>query len=343
MAAHDAWALVCRLFAGGTPVLRATLSPRVAAALSVLGKAVKPTVVDQSFVPCPHCQQHRAQVCGDGRGGRMCRCPDCGPVAVEASDGAALALDEEWLRQKLRLALGIESRDGVATRRRPPLARAAGPRSDARAAKPALLDRVRVASDDIRVITPRPRTTRGSPFGAGVEWLALEERFTFYGGGIALIGATAPSAQPAVADPATPVNGPFSADFKWVTLPDISSTPIRFTDGQARVFEALWSFKGEATTAEWIMQRGLEQRETERPVQDQVERQGQAGTCGAARGLWRARGHAATRRVVFDAMRGVILTPDIGKRGDLHGMNSIPEAPRLARLQEPVLFNFWSA
>ena len=111
MAAHDAWALVCRLFAGGTPVLRTTLSPREATALTVLGKAVKPTVVDQSFVLCPHCQQHRAQVWGDGRGGRMCRCPECGPVAVEANDGAAVALDEEWLRQKLRLALDIESRD----------------------------------------------------------------------------------------------------------------------------------------------------------------------------------------------------------------------------------------
>jgi hypothetical protein len=51
-----------------------------------------------------------------------------------------------------------------------------------------LLDRVRVAGGNIRVITPRPRTTRGSPFGSGVEWLALEERFTFYGGGISFIG-----------------------------------------------------------------------------------------------------------------------------------------------------------
>ncbi|MFX3544434.1 hypothetical protein [Ralstonia mannitolilytica] len=263
MAAHDAWALVCCLFAGGTPVLRNMLSPREAAALFVLGKAVRPTVVDQSFVLCPHCQQHRAQVWGDGRGGRMCRCPDCGPVAVEASDGAALALDEDWLRQKLRLALDIESRDGIddlgdgvwrlGDARRSPVLLA---RDLARVQQePALLDRVRVAGGDIRVIAPRPRTARGSPFGAGVEWLALEERFAFYGGGITLVGATAPSAQPAAADPAAPVNGPFSADFKWATLPDISSTPIRFTVGQAKVFEALWSFKSEATTAERIMQR----------------------------------------------------------------------------------------
>ena len=120
--------------------------------------------------------------------------------------------------------------------------------------EPALLDRVRVAGGEIRVITPRPSTTRGSPFGAGVEWLVLEERFTFYGGGITFI-ASPSSATPVVVDLATPVNGPFSADFKWATLPDISSVPIQFTDGQAKVFEALWSFKGAEVDGERIMQR----------------------------------------------------------------------------------------
>ena len=263
MAAHDAWALVCRLFVGGTPVLRTMLSPNEIASLSVLGKAVKPTTVDQSFVLCPHCQQHRAQVWGDGRGGRMCRCPDCGSVAVEVNDGAALALDEDWLRQKMRLALGIESRDGIddlgdgvwrlGDARRSPVLLA---RDLTRVLQePTLLDRVRVGGGDIRVITPRPRTTRGTPFGSGVEWLALEDRFTFYGGGIAHIGNPSPSAQPTVADPAAPVYGPFSADFKWVTLPDGDGTPIQFTDGQAKVFGALWSFKGQASTADRIMQR----------------------------------------------------------------------------------------
>ena len=262
MATHDAWALVCRLFAGGTPVLRATLSPREVSALSVLGKAVRPTVVDQSFVLCPHCQQHRAQVWGDGRGGRICRCPECGQVPVEAIDGAALALDEDWLRQKMRLALDIESRDDIddlgdgvwrlGNARSSPVVLA---RDLTRVLhEPSLLDRVRVAGSNIRVITPRPRTTRGSPFGSGVEWLALEERFTFYGGGITFIPSV-PSAVPAVADPAAPVNGPFSADFKWATLPDVQASPIRFTDGQAKVFGALWSFKGQATTADRIMQR----------------------------------------------------------------------------------------
>ncbi|MBS0212745.1 MAG: hypothetical protein JSR26_06115 [Proteobacteria bacterium] len=230
--------------------------------LPVLGKAVKPTVVDQSFVLCPHCEQHRARVWGDGRGGRMCRCPDCGPVTVEAADGAALVLDEDWLRQKLRLALGIESRDGIDD-----LGGGVWRLGDARCSpivlarnltrvlhEPALLERVRVPGGDIRVITPRPSITRGSPFGAGVEWLALEERFTFYGGGISFITSTPPPA-PAGADPTAPVNGPFSADFRWATLPSVQATPIQFTDGQAKVFDVLWSFKGEVTTADRIMAR----------------------------------------------------------------------------------------
>ena len=81
-----------------------------------------------------------------------------------------------------------------------------------------------------------------------------EERFAFYGGGITFIAAPSP-VTPAVADPATPVNGPFSADFRWATLPDGDGTPIRCTDDQAKVFESLWSFKCEATTADRIMQR----------------------------------------------------------------------------------------
>ena len=271
MATHDAWALVCRLFAGGTPVLRAALSPREASALSVLGKAVKPTVADQSFVLCPHCQQHRAQVWGDGRGGRMCRCPDCGPVAVDAADGAALVLDEEWMRTKLRLALGIESRDGIddlvggvwrlGEARRSPVLLARDLTQLLH--EPALLNRVRVAGGDIRVITPRPSMTRGSPFGAGVEWMALEERFTFYGGGITFIPSM-PAATPVVVDPATPVNGPFSADFRWVTLPDVQATPIQFTQGQAKVFEALWSFKGVEMDGERVMQRA--DQKSDKPI-----------------------------------------------------------------------------
>ncbi len=272
MAAHDAWALVCRLFAGGTPVLRATLSPREIGALPALGRAVRPTALDQRFVLCPYCQQQRAQVWGDGRGGRTCHCPECGPVPVAADDVAALVLDEDWLRQKLRLALEIESRDGVddlgggvwrlGDSRRSPVLLA---RDIVRLwREPALLDRVRVAGADIRVITPKPRETRGAPFGAGVEWLVLEDRFAFYGGGISFIGAPGERSPVQADDPTMPVHGPFSADFKWVTLPGEEGHPIRCTDGQAAVFRALWSFKGEPRNSEQVMRRA--QLTSQKPI-----------------------------------------------------------------------------
>ncbi len=263
MATHDAWALVCRLFAGGTPVLHASLSPRELGTLPALGRAVRPAALDQRFLLCPYCQQHRAQVWGDGRGGRTCHCPECGPVSVAADDGAALALDEDWLRRKLRLALSIESRDGIDA-----LGDGVWRLGDSRCSpvllardlirlwrEPALLDRVRVAGGPIRVITPKPRETRGAPFGPAVEWLALEDRFAFYGGGISFIAPTGEPPAPQASDPRTPVKGPFSADFRWVTLPDWPHGPIRLTEAQAAVFEALWSFKGEPRTAEQVMRR----------------------------------------------------------------------------------------
>ncbi|PPE66360.1 hypothetical protein [Caldimonas caldifontis] len=272
MAAHDAWALVCRLFAGGTPVLHASLSPRDISVLPALGRAVRPAALDQRFVLCPYCQQHRAQVWGDGRGSRTCHCPECGPVSVAADDVAALVLDEDWLRQKLRLALQIESRDGIddlgggvwrlGDSRRSPVLLA---RDIVRLwREPALLDRVRVAGGDIRVITPKPRETRGAPFGAGVEWLALEDRFAFYGGGISFIGAPGGQGSAQAVDPAMPVHGPFSADFKWVTLPGEEGRPILCTDGQAAVFRALWSFKGEPRTSEQVM--GRAQLTSQKPI-----------------------------------------------------------------------------
>ncbi|MDC6711248.1 hypothetical protein OEZ76_26915, partial [Leclercia adecarboxylata] len=88
-----------------------------------------------------------------------------------------------------------------------------------------------------------------------MEWLALEDRFAFYGGGISFIGMPGEPPAPQASDPRTPVKGPFSADFRWVTLPDWPHGPIRLTDGQTKVFKSLWSLKGEPATAERIMQR----------------------------------------------------------------------------------------
>ncbi|MGQ9725489.1 MAG: hypothetical protein ACUVVU_09125 [Tepidimonas sp.] len=84
--------------------------------------------------------------------------------------------------------------------------------------EPALLERVRVGRADVRVITPKPRKTRGAPFGPGVEWLALEDRFALYGGGIAFIAPPDGRNPVQAVDPTVPVHGPFSDDFtsRWL-------------------------------------------------------------------------------------------------------------------------------
>ncbi|MBK9161069.1 MAG: hypothetical protein IPM27_05845 [Nitrosomonadales bacterium] len=263
MASHDAWALVCRLFSGGTPLSHSTLSPSEIAASSTLGKAVKPAVLNQTHTLCPYCQLHRCQIWGDGKGGRICHCPECGQVSVQADDLAALELDQEWFRAKLRLAMDINSRDGIID-----LGADVWHLGDARSApvvlarslmkiwrEPTILDRVRVKDGNIRVIAPRHREARGEPLGHGVQWLSLEERFAFYGGGITYTPVAETAGMSVVADPTTPVFGPFSADFRWVTLDSWSDGAIHCTPGQAAVFKALWEFKGEWRRGEQVMLR----------------------------------------------------------------------------------------
>ena len=263
MSAHEAWALICRLFAGGAPVFRGALSPAEVVACATLGPAIKATVVSQTYVLCPYCQLRSGQIVGDGQGGRICQCPDCGPIPLAANDRAAVKLDEGWLMSRLRMALEIESRDGVTN-----LGEGAWRLGEARKSPvllarnliplcidPSVFDRVRVAGASIRVITPASVEARRARLPAGIEWLPLDERFAFYGGGISFLQ---PGTQPAPVESQEPwalVYGPFSADFKWVTLPSWPHGPIRCTDRQAEVFEALWSFKGVEMHRDRVMQR----------------------------------------------------------------------------------------
>lgn len=272
MSTHVGWSLICRLFRGGTPIFRGALSPAETKASASLGAAIKPTVISRAFVLCPYCQLQSGQLVGDGKGGQVCQCPGCGPIALVPDDRAAVMLDEGWLRSKLRIAMEIESRDGIndiadgvwrlGDARRSPVLLA---RSLYRLwSDPSIFERVRIAGVDIRVIAPKAPEVRGNPFALGIEWLPLEERFTLYGGGIALIGSDTGQAPMMVAEPWATYLGPFSADFRWVSLDDWPHGPIRCTDGQAAVFKALWSFKGVKVDAERVMLKAGQ--DSEKPI-----------------------------------------------------------------------------
>jgi hypothetical protein len=258
----DAWSLICRLFVIGKPILKSRLSPRELTELPKAGKAIKPGVMDHRYILCPYCGLQNGEVCDDGQGGRECRCPGCGPVHLEAEDFAALVIDDEWLQRSLRRALDINSRDDI-TRLTDDIWRLGHLKDtpvvlvrDPMALTPALLDRVRVQGQGIEVIAPQLQFMHSLSMGpADVQWLPLEERFALYGDGIRFIAPPKQAQSLPPDDPTTPVHGPFSADFKWVMLPDWEHGLIRCTEGQAAVFKALWSFKGEPMLAERIMDR----------------------------------------------------------------------------------------
>ena len=270
MNSHHAWSLVCRLFIEGTHVHRWALSPHELAACTLLGSAIKAAPVNQQYVLCPHCNLHRGQVVGDGKGGRLCHCPECGTVQIEPQDMAAVMLSEDWLRQKLRLALEINSRDGIdqvgpgiwrlGDARQGPVILARSLATLVRA--PAILDGFRVKGASLRVITPKPMDQTAHPFAADIEWLPLQERFAFYGDGISFIAPQGHRSEETPREPSKPVYGPFADDFRTVLLPEHGH--INLTEAQASVFQSLWSFKGEPMRAERIMAKaGLE---SEKPI-----------------------------------------------------------------------------
>lgn len=264
MSAHVGWALICRLFASGAPVMRTRLSASEIDALPALAKAVKQTSEDVTVALCPYCGLHGGEVRASSDGRRECWCPECGAVSVDDDDLAAFELDDHWLRRTLRAAQDIQM-DGeskplikgaawnLGISERVPVVLTRDIRRLWR--EPGTLDRVRVKDGPVRVIAPAHQIAAGVPLDAGVEWLALEERFRLRGEGLSFLGAPGGSVARRRSDPAAPVHGPFSADFRLVYLDGEDAAPIRCTKAQADVFRALWDFAGKDRRGDEVMQR----------------------------------------------------------------------------------------
>jgi len=212
---------------------------------------------------CPYCHLKRGYIVSSGSESRWCHCPDCGSIPIELDDLLSVALDETWLKRKLRVAMDIASHDGVdeisdgiwriGNARRAPVVLARNLERIWR--DPAILSRVRVSRGKTTVITPLKRKVGAAPLGEDVQWLPLQERFTLHGSGLSFIDPGTKQESTTTNDPAEPVNGPFSADFRWVTLAEWPDGSIRLTKGQAAIFEALWSFRGMKVDAQRLMAR----------------------------------------------------------------------------------------
>ncbi len=264
----SAWTLACRLFERGGPTIESALSDTEKNALALLAEinAVKPAKLDARFVLCPYCQLHRGSVV-QGSAGLLCNCPDCGPVAIDKPDMRAWLLDTDWLIRKLRGALDIPGQSsplavtadswrlGPHQRRTVILARSL----QYALTHPFILPRAEVRSTGLTwILTPKPfRDVSHDPFDGNAMWLALDERFSLYGGNLHFIE---PGMQILPDDGGTAaVHGPFSADFRTVYLEGWVHGPILLSEAQAAVFKALWHFNGVHQTAERIMGKaGLE-------------------------------------------------------------------------------------
>lgn len=87
MSTHEAWSLICRLFAGGTPVFRGALSPAEIVACATLGPAIKPTVINRTFTLCPYCQQRSGQILAMVRVGRSASVLTAAPFRSQLTIG----------------------------------------------------------------------------------------------------------------------------------------------------------------------------------------------------------------------------------------------------------------
>jgi hypothetical protein len=266
------WQLICRLFASAAPVMRMRLTPNEVEMLPELIKAVKPISPDVSVSLCPYCGLHGGEVRRSDDGGLECCCSACGAVPVDADDLTAFALDEHWLHRKLRAAQDIQSDScpehladgvwalGIAEKQPVVLTR------DLHRLwrEPGLLDRVRVNNGPVRVIAPAREIARGAPTDNGVEWLGLEDRFRLHGDGISFLGAPGTVLSRRRNNPAAPVHGPFSADFRLVYLDGEHDAPIRCSKAQADVFRALWDFGGKDRRGDDVMRQA--NRRSSKPI-----------------------------------------------------------------------------
>ncbi len=261
MSAHESLSLVCRLFAIGALVHQSALPPQERGVIQSLKFALKPVPISRNRALCPFCHLSLGFVCSGDVKRQHCRCPDCGLIPIKADDLLGVSLDETWLKRKLRLAMNIASHDGVdeiadgiwriGNARRDPVVLARS--LDHVWRDPSVLDRVRVSRGKTTVITPTKRKVAAAPLGDEVIWLPLQERFAIYGSGLSFIEPG--EKQSRAIGPAIPVHGPFSEDFRWVTLQEWPHGPIRLTKGQAAIFRALWSFQGVKVDAQRLMAR----------------------------------------------------------------------------------------
>lgn len=258
---------------GRTAIAPTLVSPIERDRLDQLRQLGAMTLAPTDVIFCPHCEIRTVRVLAVGSG----FCIDCGLVSLTAKDTLRLAPDGEWLRRRMAQALGLAGEPAwvivpgrvwkigdirtAAQRRRILFGQQIGDMMVLRvllAAWP-----THVGETPAVIVTTSPPDRVFLP-GVPATLVPLPAAFRLRGGGLVADEAVwAGAGAPAGLGATLRRHGPFSHDFREVTLPG-EETPIPLTPAQAAIMRVLWELEGGSIDRKTLMRRaGVE---LEKPV-----------------------------------------------------------------------------
>lgn len=258
---------------GRTAIAPTLVSPIERERLDQLRQLGAMTLAPADVIFCPHCEIRTVRILAVGSG----FCIDCGLVSLTARDTLRLAPDGDWLRRRIAQALGLAGEPAwvivpgrvwkigdirtAAQRRRILFGQQIGDMMVLRvllAAWP-----THVGETPAVIVTTSPPDRVFLP-GVPATLVPLPAAFRLRGGGLVADEAVwAGFGAPAGLGATLRRHGPFSHDFREVTLPG-EETPIPLTPAQASIMRVLWELEGASIDRKTSMRRvGVE---LEKPV-----------------------------------------------------------------------------
>jgi len=251
---------------GRTAIAPTLVSPIERERLDQLQQLGAMTLAPADVIFCPHCEIRTVRILAVGSG----FCIDCGLVSLTARDTLRLAPDGDWLRRRIAQALGLAGEPALvivpgriwkigdirtaahAQRRRVLFGQQIGDMMVLRvllAAWP-----THVGETQAVIVTTSPPDRVFLP-GVPATLVSLPAAFRLRGGGLVADEAVWAGVQIPVGLSATQRrHGPFSHDFREVTLPG-EETPIALTPAQAAIMRVLWGLEGASIDRKTLMRR----------------------------------------------------------------------------------------